>query len=383
MKKLLQFFVYLSVFLFAAFLIKSAQATTFPVSELGNCRDYQECHLYCAIPKNQAACWSYKVYVQHGQVLAEESGEDKVKALGITFPITELGGCNNINECKAFCDDSANKDACMAFSKKKGLDKKQSLVERAKADLGCNSIEECKTFCAEETNKDACETFAKKYNLKGPAKQPLLEAAKTELGCTSLDACKQFCATSENKEKCEALGKKFGVKDERRETLVETAKRELGCTSFEDCKAFCQNKENQDKCRNFGTAVRSKLPEVIKEQLKELGECKSVEECRKVCAENPGKCPGFPGRTSPQPVPFKEGSGSAEARKQYYLDVQNRLRNEKPGSAKPTIQPGSTRPVKPELQGEFKPPVNSVPPAPKASAEVETETKTEDANLPL
>ena len=49
----------------------------------------------------------------------------------ITYPIDELGGCASQQECKTYCDDLANKDACLIFAEKNGFISKEK-VEQAK-----------------------------------------------------------------------------------------------------------------------------------------------------------------------------------------------------------------------------------------------------------
>lgn len=260
------------------------RAVQYPIPQLGNCRDQYECHLYCEIPDNHASCWSYSVYGIN--VLGDESPEDKLALLGITFPVTELGNCATLNECRAYCDQEANKPACRTFAQTKKLTSKEIIIDKARSELGCSTVETCKVFCSEERSKGTCQTFAKKYHLRMVARDTMLEAARTELGCTTREQCKALCALPENGERCETLGKKFG-KVSVREQLVERAKTELGCTSFASCRTFCQDKTNRDACRNFGAAVRTL-------QNKTNKDCGTPLECRKACAANPDKCPDFP-----------------------------------------------------------------------------------------
>src|SRR3989344_9065918 len=42
----------------------------------------------------------------------------------ITFPITELGGCENEKACKSYCDNPDNFASCFSFAKKHNLVKK-------------------------------------------------------------------------------------------------------------------------------------------------------------------------------------------------------------------------------------------------------------------
>src|SRR3989344_3377498 len=83
-------------------------APRYPISELGGCRNQQECKFYCEIPLNTPACWSYNRFVLSKNVL----GETDVK---ISFPISELGNCANASECKAYCDKQENHTTCREY----------------------------------------------------------------------------------------------------------------------------------------------------------------------------------------------------------------------------------------------------------------------------
>src|SRR3989344_6043017 len=50
----------------------------------------------------------------------------------IIFPIAELGDCNSKEECKTYCDDSTNAEACLSFAETHGLMLKAE-VEKARA----------------------------------------------------------------------------------------------------------------------------------------------------------------------------------------------------------------------------------------------------------
>jgi hypothetical protein len=46
---------------------------------------------------------------------------DQGAVAGITFPVAELGNCADKAACKAYCDDAANLDECVAFASSRGL----------------------------------------------------------------------------------------------------------------------------------------------------------------------------------------------------------------------------------------------------------------------
>lgn len=117
---------------------------------------------------------SFAVSSAFGQE-GSSSGEN-VKKVNISFPIVELGNCGSIQECKAYCDQPANQQACMNFAKLKGLKKKeqkglnQELLEKAKTFLGCDSAQSCREFCQKEVNFEKCSLFAQENKLRGGLK---------------------------------------------------------------------------------------------------------------------------------------------------------------------------------------------------------------------
>lgn len=200
----------------------------YPIPELGLCRDAKECFLYCEIPENKPACWSYGKFTLGRSVLGVTSDEqthqeEMAKKYGITFPIAELGNCASVTQCRAYCENTAHHEACMNFAKTHGFyneneenssstqARKQELLQYAKSELGCDSYESCRAYC--ETNHERCRAFAEQHgfaqkeNRGNERGRQLLEKAKSELGCYPIEACRKFC--EENKERCMEFMNKF------------------------------------------------------------------------------------------------------------------------------------------------------------------------------
>ncbi|MEK7498088.1 MAG: hypothetical protein AAB656_04170, partial [Patescibacteria group bacterium] len=72
---------------------------------------------------------------------AQSTGTEKAAEYGVTFPISELADCEDLSECRTFCEDPVNKEACVAYAKQKGFYKEdefepdEALVTRAKSVL--------------------------------------------------------------------------------------------------------------------------------------------------------------------------------------------------------------------------------------------------------
>lgn len=272
MKKLLPFVFALFGFIVGAlFFSLQVQAVEYPISELGNCRNQRECHFYCEVPANKAACWSYKVYINAPTVLGDESPETKLAQLGITFPVPELGNCANVSACKAYCSNSANATVCRQFSQSHRQTLNEQLVVRAQEELGCTTQEECKSLCSLEENRSRCTQFAARWKIRNTVQNRLVTQAQSILGCASAQECKTFCLQDENKQKCADFATQMGLQ--------------------------------------------------VKQKLMEKVGCTTAEECRKLCEENPNRCPGYPNSKNrpvsslqPQFAPPKTGTPTVSPR---------------------------------------------------------------------
>ncbi|MBI3577012.1 hypothetical protein HY086_03170 [Candidatus Gottesmanbacteria bacterium] len=350
--KIIRTSLYILIFLsLSAFVGKvAAQPSIFPVAALSNCRDAKECYLYCQIPENKAACWSYGKYVLSANVLGvstvsdEEKKlmEDKARQHGITFPIAELGNCANVTECRNLCEQPANYQACMDFAKKKGFakdvdqsqrgipqEKRLAVMQSARTELGCTSLETCRTICEQDHVK--CESFAKKHGLtQGPSpeeiqqKTDLLNNAKTDLGCDSQDSCRIICET--NPSRCVAFARKYGLDrggEPERNDQAEGSASGRGpsirppCANETSCKQYC--KAHPDECPGYqgkpsfvpaGGPLRPSSGSGA--YLGPTG-CRTEEECKAYCQSNPTKCPGFPKPYPPPSVTPYPSYGSPSA----------------------------------------------------------------------
>lgn len=332
----------------------AAATVTYPIADLGYCRDAKECYLYCEVPQNQPACWSYGKYVIGEQVLGEsDSTEDErmnaeMAEKGITFPILELGNCASAKACFEYCGQPQNRNACGDFAKKRNLiepqagefepQEKQALLEKAKSNLGCNSEESCRALC--ENNKDKCIAFMKQH---GPERMKakygeysqMMDKAKLELGCTSMETCKKLCDGPEGTNRCKKFSDQYAPTEYRQQQqeFIQTAKERLGCASHESCKTFCDNPENSDKCATFVRQDISKPMPIIG--------CTTETQCKAICEQTPDKCPGF-----------TEGEQKYEKYERYGKYEKQ------PGEtgSYPTAQPYQEKPASFTLPSDYKPP---------------------------
>lgn len=219
--------------------------------------------------------------------------EIRAQLYGVSFPIPELGNCEDYSACRTYCEDPVNYNTCIDYAKKRGFYKdednnvkKEEILEKAKKQLGCDSYESCKNFCSKTENFDKCASFAKSNNLAGghvdnPEEKRILEKAKEILGCNTPSSCMSFCEKEENREKCSEFAKEAGLRGG--EVRVGPG----GCTSEESCKTFCSDPANFQICQGFTKSHGG--------QFRGPGGCNSEDSCRSFCEKNPEDC-GFDNR---------------------------------------------------------------------------------------
>lgn len=229
--------------------------------------------------------------VSHAQSV--DNPEEVAKKYNVTFPISELGGCQDYAACRTFCEDPLNSTTCINYAKSKGFYKEEQvdatkgeILEKAKQALGCDSYESCKTFCQISSNFEKCDSFAKQNNLAGghvnnPEEKRILEKAKEILGCDSPATCASFCSDDANRAKCSEFAKETGLRGGERPVGPG------GCTSEATCKAFCSDPQNYSVCSGFASSSGGKF--------QGPGGCNSEESCRSYCKDHESECRAFGG----------------------------------------------------------------------------------------
>lgn len=309
MKKLL-FFLFFFIILNSLFLIQPANAAIrYPLNDLGNCRDAKECKLYCDIPVNTPACWSYFKYGPPANVLGVTSVIDAAAAakIGIKFPVADLGNCASPQECRDYCKLEANKSVCSDFAIKMGIQKtrvkeiNRTVLQKAKSELGCDSATSCHNFCRKTENQDSCQSFGQKYELvkkmatsSSQLKPEILTKAQNELGCSNELSCRNLCNNPENLKKCQAFAARYSLgklSGSQKAGLAKEMIKSGLCSNEVECAAYCQ--KNPSSCPGFktasGSATNSKNPVFLGP-----GGCRTERECYEYCKAHPEACPNFP-----------------------------------------------------------------------------------------
>lgn len=223
-----------------------------------------------------------------GRVAFAQSGDstDFAKKYGVSFPVSELGGCKDYYECRTYCEDPINYDVCISYAKGKGFYKGETtgdekLIAKARNGLGCSSLAGCREFCNKTENFDKCHKFAQSSGVEGgykedPTSKALLTQAKDFLSCNSYDSCKSFCDNPANRDRCAEFARKIGINGGYE------YKGPGGCSTPESCKSFCFNPTNVEICKQFSSGYGGKFVGP--------GGCTDESSCKTYCERNPQAC---------------------------------------------------------------------------------------------
>lgn len=266
---------------------------TFPIPELGNCQNKDSCKAYCDDLSHKDECVSFAK--KHGFI----SDEDAEKAA--KMPNAGPGGCKSENECRAYCADEANMDECLAFAKQHGIgdiNKGEIARERAKLirETGgpgqCQSERECRAYCDNPAHADECLAFAEKHNLIDKKE---LKAARKVMkeggpgGCRSKDACEAYCENPDNIIECVKFAEEHDLIDPKEAEMIKKMPPvgPGGCRGKE-CKTYCDNPEHGEECLAFAEQ-NGLMPKEELERAKKLagkpgpGGCRGPRECEMFC----------------------------------------------------------------------------------------------------
>lgn len=219
----------------------------------------------------------------------------------ITFPIAELGNCENEDSCKAYCDDLSHMRECVAFAEQNGLmSARDARSARALADAGtigpggCNSHDSCHAYCENVENINECLAFAQERDVYDDEeleevraiREALEEGAALPGGCTNKGECAAYCEKPEHVNECLAFAEDAGfmepdeVEDARRMAEFLAAGDTPGeCRTEKECENYCSKDEHIQECVLFAEELGLISPQ-------------EAEVIRKTNGEGPGGCKG-------------------------------------------------------------------------------------------
>ncbi|RJQ29553.1 hypothetical protein C4571_01035 [Candidatus Parcubacteria bacterium] len=269
---------------------------------------------------------SYSILV-YAQEIPEGPTEEEIAASGITFPIPELGNCGSKDECRAYCEQPANMDSCIAFAKSRGLmnEEEAERAEKFRKKLGvgggpggCRTPRECEAFCSNLDNMNVCLAFAEEQGFTDPH---IEEAKRIQKhiqgggampgGCNSKVSCEAYCGDFSHAEECFAFAERVGISQVRGEVpgrvegrfeggippgqfqklleLIKKGETPGGCGSRDECEAYCQAEGHFEECIAFGEKVGFIEPGQA-EKIRKLGGkgpggCGSPQACQAYCSD--------------------------------------------------------------------------------------------------
>lgn len=277
-------------------------------------------HVMCA-----AACVAAALlFVQGAGAQTDTAGtstQERTRA-GISFPVPELGNCGSKEECRTYCADPENMEACIAFARARGLvseehaERAAKFAERLRAEGGpggCTTPEECKTFCSDIVNTESCIAFAEKHELKSGALDEgkkivkyLKSGGELPGGCRTMETCRAYCSDLSNAAECLSFARRANVGNTEQVAkfgeLIEKAKEggtPGGCTSLDACREYCADASHREECLAFGERVGILKKEAVdalrQGGMRGPGGCDSREACDAYCKDetNQDECFAF------------------------------------------------------------------------------------------
>ena len=252
----------------AANIAAGATAITYPIAELGSCKDKQDCKKYCDQSVHMTECVAYAE--KQGLLKGEDLRISKVVAEKVASGQTP-GGCTDAKSCEAYCNGSVEHlNACLSFGEQLGVIPAADLADAkkiAKALAGgaalpgaCKTKGECETYCAVGSHIDECLNFAEASGII-PAEElaqarkiaPFLKNGETPGKCTTKAQCEAYCADASHFDSCLGFAEKAGFVSKEDATLA----RKTGgsgpgkCTSKDQCETYCNEPAHATECLNF------------------------------------------------------------------------------------------------------------------------------------
>ncbi len=241
---------------------------SFPVKELGNCQNEEECKAYCDSWENIEECVSFAE--AHNLLSPEELAEAKKIMKALAEGAVPPGGCLNPTQCEAYCEEPTKIEECIDFAEKAGIIPPEEAAEARlvrKAILAgipfpgdCRTKEKCDAYCSQPAHMGECFSYACKIGIlssgncsRGMKAVSLMARGESPGGCKSKEGCEVYCADESHMEECAQFAQKAGLMtQEELEMFRKTKGKGPGdCKSKEECEAFCNELANQETCFEF------------------------------------------------------------------------------------------------------------------------------------
>lgn len=372
----------------------------------GGCKSKEACEDYCNNMEHMDECISFaeKAGFMSGEELAEAKKVQAAIKRGIKPP-----ACGNKKSCDAYCESGEHMEECITFGMETGFlqgkeleDARKMLaaIKRGVKPLPCKGKEACDAYCNNSENMKECMNFALEAGFMGEEEkvgaQKMLQALEKGAKpppCKGKEECDVYCSQEGHKEECIKFFVAAGFMSEKDAEMMRQGggfgqgpgqggpNGPGGCKTKEECDVFCNNPANQETCRKFGeengmppgsnqgqmppggSGMGSMMPPGGQTG---PGGCKSEEECKIYCQNNPQNCQQFmppnQGQGGPMNPPMGGGSQFSgpggcqgpEACQAYCATHGEECKNFQP----PSMPPGS---YNQQIPGQMQPTTGQTP----------------------
>ncbi len=254
---------------------------TYPIKELGNCKNQGNCRAYCNDPANMAVCAQFAY--QHGMI--DEGDLNNAKQYGTMLQNGGPGGCTTQASCISYCNDTSHLTECLTFAKDhklievKDLEKAQKVLQAlnsGEATPGeCKTQQECENYCKDPAHMTECFSFAQKSGLmsEDDIKEankviPFIQSGETPGKCTTKDQCEEYCSSQDHFDECISFAEKAGLvtPEEAQNARKAGGVGPGGCRSQDACENYCNQDANAAECLSFakekGILSEDKIKEI-------------------------------------------------------------------------------------------------------------------------
>ncbi len=307
----------LAVLFFLFLMLPLAGAATkddivYPVEELGGCKNEKECRLYCDQPDNFAACFAFakKHNLLEGPIANKEASEVEKLSQSLRGGAGP-GGCQGFDECRAYCDDVANINECVAYAEKYDVMDRQELEEAkkirdalargVKTPGSCRNKEECETYCFgaggpdggdfKPERMDECIKFGVAAGFMTEQEASIVKktGGVGPGGCRGR-ACEKHCDNPANEEVCFAFAIEHGIIGQEEARFARKIKEKTGCRNRQECEKVFDAKP--ELAEQFFEEIKKENPDFNFNKIIPKGESGRIkEEVRRRINEETGNAP--------------------------------------------------------------------------------------------
>ncbi|MBI2642474.1 MAG: hypothetical protein HYW97_01385 [Candidatus Wildermuthbacteria bacterium] len=186
------------------------------------------------------------------------SNASALSIFDITYPIPELGDCQDQGACKTYCDDFSNANACLAFAEKFGIqvtvktEQVQALQQSGPG--GCKGESECQSYCEDVSHLDECIEFGRANGFISDEEYQEVKNFQSQTGpggCKGAGECRAYCDDASHQEECLDFGNRQGLISDKDLEVARSLQEQGGpggCKTSKECKDYCSDPSHINEC---------------------------------------------------------------------------------------------------------------------------------------